>query len=110
MTSSLAAGGRPATFRLVTLFTVLVLAVAPAAVGSFPSPAPPPIPVAVRTAAAAVVGGVPFPLGLGRFGCLACAGIMIGIGGTSLLGAAIATAAWPRYAAWCAVGCYNVFR
>ena len=110
MTFSLATVGTPPAFRLVALFTVLVLAAAPATVGSFPSNAPRAIPAAVRTAADGVVGGVPFPLRLGRFGCLACAGIMVGIGGTSLLGAAIATAAWPRYAAWCALGCYNVFR
>lgn len=112
MRSSVALSDTPVLVRLLALATTLVLALAPASLGPPPSSFPPTARtgVAVGTAPDAVVGAVPFGTRLGRFGCLACAGVMIGIGGTSLLGAAVTAAAWPNYAAWCALGCYQAFR
>lgn len=94
---------RARTVRALLLLSFLALALAPAT-----SPLPPPVgPAAVAAdPGEAVVGRGP----LDTFACLGCAGAVVGLGGTSVVGVVAVLSAWPEIGIGCGLACYNAFR
>lgn len=83
---------------LLLLASLLVLALAPA-VRSGPPRALPPAP------AAGVIGSGPGDM----LACLGCASIVVGLGGTTVVGVVGFLAAWPEIGIGCGLACYRAF-
>lgn len=61
---------------------------------------------AVAHAADAVVGGQFFN---NKAACLACAGVIIGLGGTSVLGVVVVLSGVPEFGLACGLVCYDAY-
>lgn len=86
--------------RLLLLASLLVVTVAPTV-----PPTAPAVP-AVATSVERVVGRGP----LDAFACLGCAGVVVGLGGTTVLGVVGLLSAWPEIGIGCGLACYEAFR
>lgn len=109
MQISITRAGRSPVVRLTVLMGLLTWSLFATGPVSAPGPASGLVPVAEVVEAAdpgAVVGRIPWS----KFGCFACAGMLIGLGGGSVVGIAAMLSAVPEYGFWCAVGCYAAFR
>lgn len=106
----------PARLRVTALAALLALALAPTG----PASVAPELPdvaselpdVAVQETspgAPADAVGSGFPIGLGRLGCLGCAGMYIGMGWGSVVGTFLAMAGWPEYVVLCGLACLKAF-
>jgi hypothetical protein len=93
--------------KRTSLALLLVLTVTTAGFGFVPAPTSSmdlhPVPVEMTSTEVSGQGI------LAKLGCLGCAGVILGVGGTSVIGVAITAVAFPELIAVCGAGCILAF-
>lgn len=107
MTTSSALFRCSVALRILVLSALLTLGLAPAR--RLPVVADVPLSLVENTSVGAPTDVVGSRIGLGKIGCLGCAGMVIGMGWGSVVGSFLVMAAWPEYVVLCGMGCLKAF-